>query len=104
MSHDTGAHCHCVAEHRPPALELEEHHIWPRYLGGPDTPENRIFICSTTHGNVHELLRLMLRAGRVLPYRELQLAEDRPVSRYAAELAAEGFRRYVVAAGFGVLV
>ena len=46
----------------------------------------------------------MHRAGRVLSYHELQQLEDRTVPRYAANLDAEGYRRYVVAAGFGVLV
>ena len=96
MSHDDHAHCHCVAEHRPPYLELERHHLWPLYLGGPDIPENMVWICATTHGSVHELIRLMGKAGRVLTYAEVDEREDRTVSRYAYQLAVAGFSRHIM--------
>ncbi len=91
MSHDHSAVCVCVADHRPPVLEYERHHIWPLGLGGPDEDHNLVWICSTTHGNVHELMRLMFKAGRALTDYELSALEDRPVSRYAAALAREGY-------------
>ncbi len=94
MSHDPGAACRCVAEHRPPVLEYAEHHILPSFLGGPDVAENRVWLSSTAHANVHELLRLMLRTGRTLTDWELQQVEDRPVSRYAAALARDGYTRW----------
>lgn len=94
MSHDSDASCGCVPAHRPPPLELHSHHIWPEYLGGPDTPNNRIWLCPTTHANVHELIRLMLLADRPLTESELEHAEPRPVSRYAARLARRGFTEY----------
>jgi hypothetical protein len=37
----------------------------------------------------------MLRAGRVMTYRECQDWSPRPVARYAYALAVEGYRRYV---------
>lgn len=93
MAHDAARACVCVAEHRPPYLELEAHHVWPLYLGGPRDGEMR-WLCGTTHQSVHELLRLMERAGRSLTYRECQDAEDRPVARYAHDLAARGWDAY----------
>jgi hypothetical protein len=93
MAHDTSKTCPCVADHRPPYLELELHHVWPRYLGSPEDSET-VAICSTTHTSIHELLRLMLRAGRPLTYHQCQQLEDRPVSRYAHGLAVEGYRRW----------
>jgi len=93
MTHDPGASCLCTSDHRPPVLEYELHHIQPTYLAGPDVPENKVWICPTTHTNTHELLRLMIGAGRCLSYYELQQLEDRPVSRYAATLAADGYVR-----------
>lgn len=93
MAHDAGAVCLCVAEHRPPVLEYERHHVTPLYLGGL-TDGEVVWLCPTTHANCHELLRLMLRLGRALTHYELQAIEDRPVSRYAAALAREGFRRW----------
>lgn len=93
MAHDVDEVCGCVSEHRPPVLELHAHHSWPVYLGGPkDGPV--VWVCPTTHASIHELLRMMLRAGRVLSYWECQVWSPRPVARYAWTLAAEGFRHY----------
>ncbi len=94
MAHDAGAACRCVSEHRPPVLEYAYHHIFPKALGGPDGPENLVALCPSSHANVHELLRLMLRTGRTLTDWELQQVEDRPVSRYAAALARDGYTRW----------
>lgn len=91
MSHDAGAVCVCVSDHRPPVLEFERHHIRPISLGGLDEPGNVVMICPTTHTNTHELMRLMFREGRPLTHYELTLLEDRPVNRYAAHLAREGY-------------
>lgn len=93
MAHDETAVCRCTSDHRPPVLEYQAHHVFPKYLGGPDNGE-LVFLCSTGHDNVHELLRLMLRVGRSLTDYELQAFEDRPVSRYAAMLAREAFARW----------
>lgn len=93
MSHDTGRVCLCVAEHRPAPLELHLHHIWPLGLGGPDTPENVVALCPTTHANTHELFRLLARDGSLTWARALELY-DVPVSRYAFAVAHEGYRRW----------
>ncbi len=96
MAHDSAAVCRCVTEHRPPVLEYERHHLLPKYLGG-DVDGETVWVCPTAHANCHELLRLMLRVGRTLTDFELQAVEDRPVSRYAATLAREGFNRWQTA-------
>jgi hypothetical protein len=95
-AHDEHAACACVSDHRPPVLELHAHHLLPLYLGGPDVPENRVWICPSTHANVHELLRPMLRDGP-LTYRQAQQMQTRPVSRYAYDLAADGYARWSAA-------
>jgi 5-methylcytosine-specific restriction endonuclease McrA len=96
MSHDSGAHCHCVAAHRPPVLELHRHHVHPLYLGGPDTEANLVWVCATTHGNVHEILRQMVKAGRVLSRGECAaLQGGRQVPGYSYELARTGMLRYL---------
>lgn len=91
MSHDEGAVCLCVADHRPPILEYHRHHVRPAALGGSDDPSNLVFLCPSQHTNVHELLRMMFAAGRVLSHHELSEAQDRPVSRYAARIARAGY-------------
>ncbi len=95
MSHDAGAVCLCVSEHRPPVLEYERHHILPLYLGSTEDSET-VWVCGNCHANTHEILRLMLKAGALLTYSQVQGLEDRPVSRYAYTLAAEGYRRWTV--------
>lgn len=94
MSHDEGQVCRCVAEHRPPVLELHAHHVWPLGMGGPDTDANTVFVCPSGHSNIHELLRLMLRADRALTESELEDMQARPVSRYAGVLARRGFLEF----------
>lgn len=94
LSHDEGAHCDCTTDHRPPVLEFQQHHVLPKYLGGPDTDDNLVWVCSTTHDNVHELLRLMLKLGP-LSYAECQTLErPRVVSRFAYTLARRGFEAW----------
>lgn len=96
MSHDHGAVCRCVATHRPEPLELERHHVWPLGMGGPDEDWNQVWVCPTTHTNTHEILRAFMRFGP-LTWGEILEANDRPVSRYAYHLAAEGYRRWAEA-------
>lgn len=91
-AHDADAVCGCVAEHRPPVLELELHHLLPLFLGGAKDGET-VWICPTSHANVHELLRMMLRAGP-LTYRQCQDVQPRPVSKYAHTLAVDGYLRW----------
>ncbi len=92
MSHHGSEPCRCVSDHRPPYLELAEHHLHPIHLGGQK--DETVFICNTTHSSVHELLRLVLKAGWPLSYAGCQTVEDRPVARYAHALAVEGYRRW----------
>lgn len=71
-------------------LAAGRHHVVPVYLGGTDDPSNLVWLCPTTHTNVHELLRLMMTAG-LLTYGECQAVQDRPVSRYAHRVATQGY-------------
>ena len=50
-----------------------------------------VWVCPTTHGSAHEVIRLMSKAGRVLSYAEVSARSDRPVARFAYRLAAQGF-------------
>lgn len=96
MSHDHGRACLCRATHAPHPLELERHHVWPLGMGGPDTADNVVWTCPTTHTNTHELLRLLMRVGP-LTWGEVGAMYDVPVSRYAYDLAVEGYRRVLAA-------
>lgn len=94
MSHDTGRGCVCMAEHRPAPLELERHHIWPTGMGGPDVDSNIAWVCPTTHTNCHEMLRAMVRDQTIVAYSTFAEVYIPPVSRYAYNLAVDGFRRW----------
>jgi hypothetical protein len=98
--HDSGASCACSSEHRPAPLEFEWHHIRPLYLGGSDTPtgvldQNGIWLCPTAHMNVHELLRLILKASREITYNEFIALYDPPVNKYCYTIALTGYRRFM---------
>lgn len=62
MSHDNGRTCVCVTVHRPQPVELHAHHVWPKSEGGPADGE-LLWLCPTTHVNVHELWREYDRAA-----------------------------------------
>ncbi len=91
MSHDADQVCRCQSVHRPAPLELHAHHVLPLSLGGSEAEENVVYVCPTTHQNIHELMRLMFRAGFSIPTSELDESYDVPVNRYAAELARRGY-------------
>ena len=93
MAHDSGKICLCVSEHRPAPLELNAHHLLPVYLGGAENGE-LVWLCPSSHVNVHELLRLMLRDGG-LTWTAATVLYDQPVSRYAYALAARAYRMYL---------
>jgi hypothetical protein len=42
-------------------VPLNDHHIWPKGAGGPDTSDNLVTLCMNGHGSVHDLLSKMLR-------------------------------------------
>lgn len=85
--HDAGQYCLCVAEHRPSPQELHRHHIWPLGMGGPDTEENVVWLCPTSHTNVHELLRAWVKYEGEPPW-EIR----RFFSPYIRDLAEQGYR------------
>lgn len=49
--------CVCVGKHVPLPNLLNAHHKVPKYYGGHDTDDNLVWLCPTTHVNVHALLR-----------------------------------------------
>ncbi len=83
----------CVAEHRPEPLEPHRHHILPKSDGGPDTEDNLVTLCPTTHANAHDLLRLIRKRRGALTYRQAQQLYTEPVSRYAFAIARLGWLR-----------
>ena len=91
-----GTTCACVTEHRPVSLVFERHHIWPKEYGGPTVDENLVYVCATTHNNVHAYLRAFVAAGRLLNQDELRASlatwhYDAHVQRYAYDLAVQGW-------------
>ncbi len=96
-SHDEGQRCFCVSEHRPAPLELNLHHVWPLYLGGPDEEWNQEFVCPNCHVNVHEILRAMMREDRPISISEFSRAYEQPVNRWAHHLAEVGYFRWAAA-------
>src|SRR5215217_4242255 len=92
-SHDHGAICYCSKNHQPAPLELNRYHILPLENGGPNTADNVVWNCPTTHVNVHEILRLLIKFDDWLSYDIVNRMYDQPFNRYAYEVAAEGYRR-----------
>src|SRR5215217_7052766 len=95
-SHDHGAICYCSKNHQPAPLELNRHHILPLENGGPNTADNVVWNCPTTHVNVHEILRLLIKFQEpegTLTYWTVNAMYEQPLNRYAYDVAFEGARR-----------
>lgn len=84
--HDIGEECGCVSNHNPNPMELNRHHVVPQYAGGSNDPSNLVWICPTTHANVHELLRAWEEAGG-----EPNWDIRKHFSVYARHLAQRGY-------------
>lgn len=78
--------CLCVATHRPKPNILHSHHVWPLGEGGPNVRDNLLWLCPTTHMNVHELWRLMDKHAGAVPSELLQ-----PFSRYVRAVVRRGW-------------
>lgn len=85
--------CRCSKVHHPDPTELHGHHVIPRYLGGADTPENLIWLCPTGHSNVHEMIRMMMRVGR-LTASEMRAQFPERLNAYLYRVAVEGYDAY----------
>ena len=94
MAHDTDRSCACRAVHAPAPLELERHHVWPLGMGGPDADSNIVWVCPTTHTNIHEILRLIVKRQGNLTWGDVLALYDQPVSRYAFTVAHDGYRAW----------
>lgn len=57
--------CGCVASHRPAVMVIEKHHILPLSWGGADAPDNWLYVCPTSHYNIHSALNVLVHAGHV---------------------------------------
>jgi hypothetical protein len=62
-------------------------------MGGPDTQANRVWLCPTAHTNAHEILRAMMKFGR-LTYGEVAASQEPPVNRYAYQVALRGYNAW----------
>lgn len=85
--HDAGEHCACVGNHNPNPMELHRHHVHPLGEGGPATDDNVVWLCPTSHVNVHELLRAWIRFEGEPPW-EIR----KHFGPYVRNMAAEGYR------------
>lgn len=92
LGHDHGKSCACVATHTPAPQELNRHHIYPLGEGGTDAPDNVVWLCPTSHVNVHELLREIIRYEGDPPW-DIR----KRFGPYIRELAYEGYRRMMEA-------
>jgi hypothetical protein len=90
VAHDEGRRCLCVTEHRPRPDELHAHHIVPLYADGPDTEENVVWVCPTTHASIHELLRAWERYEGEPPWSVRRYYG--PYTRRYAELGWQGMQ------------
>jgi hypothetical protein len=87
-AHDVAAKCVCVRNHNPEPQELNRHHILPLAWGGNRESDNEVWLCPTSHTNVHELLRAYEKYEGTPPW-EIR----KHFSWYIRSLAVEGWKR-----------
>lgn len=80
--------CRCVTRHTPTVAYTHAHHIWPLYLGGPNTRDNITYLCPAGHDQVHRAIRAFEKAGEVVYI---------PMNRYLYNLAVYGWEQAVEA-------
>lgn len=80
--------CACTPDHRPATGRMHDHHLWPKFLGGPTIRATLLHLCPTTHDLTHEALRRMLRDGWA-PW-----AAGTGVTRYAHHIATLGWQAW----------
>jgi hypothetical protein len=80
--------CEVHLTHTPHMALGDEHHVWPKGLGGPDIPSNIVTVCPTGHRNIHQLLEEFALYKGVPPWDVLKRwgVEER-------KLAALGWKR-----------
>ena len=89
MAHDDGQSCICVLFHNPNPMELHRHHIFPLGMGGTGTPDNTVWLCPTSHANVHELLRAWVKYEGTPPW-DIR----KKFGPYIRDMAAQGYTRW----------
>lgn len=89
--------CPGHAWHHPSPLRLVSHHIQPLSWNGPNIAANRISVCDTCHYAAHVVLEVFRVAGAVVPRTAVRAAlglpKGWPLSRFAYDLAEEGWGR-----------
>jgi hypothetical protein len=56
----------CLVHAHRAWVPIEQHHVWPLGMGGPDEPGNRISVCPNGHYMIHEFIRqLIIHSGGV---------------------------------------
>ena len=53
--------CAVHGYHWPPVKAVDEHHVWPLGLGGPDVKINLVWVCPTGHRNIHAAFTLLMK-------------------------------------------
>lgn len=91
--HDRGRWCGNLIDHRPEPIHLQWHHVRPLYLGGEPDGDG-IWLCGTCHDGVHQIIRDMLKAGRLTRHEVRKMYPDRSVSNGIYELALEAYNRW----------
>lgn len=83
------ATCSVHRYHWPPIIlaATEEHHVQPKYLGGPDVPANKRWVCASCHNAAHLCIDSLLR-GRPFPAGSTRAQQRLARTGYGMWLAA----------------
>lgn len=58
----------CLVHKHDEWVPLNDHHIWPVGMGGPNIAANKITVCTNGHYMIHEFLRLLIKYAGEVPW------------------------------------
>ena len=79
----------CAVHTHHSLVPIEIHHIWPLGLGGPNTRDNRIPLCSNAHSAVHSFLTLLIKGGG-----KVKWTTARQYGHRVRDLALQGYEKW----------
>jgi hypothetical protein len=62
----------CVLHAHREWVPIEQHHVWPLGMGGPDIAANKISVCCNGHYSIHAVIDHHIRYGEDPPWELMQ--------------------------------
>lgn len=65
---------------------FDEHHAWPKAMGGPENPDDLLILCATHHRRQHALIRAYAQWGTGVQMVKWFSKQERDTAKWAVEM------------------